>query len=87
ELQDEVCVQGLDRIARSQAEGALRNDVHPACVMSTFIILTSHWWHFRHVTERWKELKDAPPVPEGEALDELFFKDMMKIFMEGVSPR
>ncbi|MEM7674845.1 MAG: TetR/AcrR family transcriptional regulator [Myxococcota bacterium] len=87
ELQDQVCTQGLDRIARGQAEGALRSDIHPASIMSTFIILTGHWWHFRHITERWKDMKDAPAVPQGDALDMQFFEDMMKIFMEGVSPR
>ena len=87
ELQDEVCAEGLVRIKEAQAKGVLRDDVHPASVMSMFIILSSHWWHFRHVVERWKDQEGAPEMPHDAALDQQFFDDMMTVFMEGVLPR
>ncbi len=87
QLQDEVCAEGLDRIRKGQAQGVLRPDVHPASVMSMFIILTSHWWHFRHVAERWKNQEGVSDMPEDDALDQKFFDDMLTIFMEGVLPR
>ena len=86
ELEDAVCNEGLRRIGDGQAKGTLRSDVHPASIMSVFIILTSHWWHFRHVAARWKGTEEAP-LPDADALDDQFFKDMMTIFMEGVTPR
>lgn len=87
DLLDEVCIEGLQRIAEGQAEGVFRDDVHASSIMSMFIILTSHWWHFRHAAERWRESENAPDMPTGDALDDMFFEDMLKIFMEGVLPR
>ena len=89
DLLNEVCIEGLARISRGQGSGVLRPDVHPASIMSTFIILTSHWWHFRHTAEQWRDIEsdDIPATPTGDALDDQFFEDMLKIFMQGVEPR
>ncbi len=84
ELHDAVCREGLERIARGQEDGVFRRDVNPASIMSVFIILTSHWWNFRHVPARWD---GTVSVPDGADLDRQFFDDMLKIFMEGVRPR
>ena len=87
ELHDQVCSEGLLRIGQGQQEGIFREDVAASSIMSMFIILTSHWWHFRHVPERWRnnaaESEAAPPAD----IDGQFFEDMLKIFMEGVRRR
>lgn len=87
DLHDKVCAEGLARIVNSQREGALRNDVHPASIMATFISLTRHWWHLRHVVGRWQGGDGTPDMPAEADLDDQFFSDMLKIFMEGVRPR
>lgn len=87
ELHDEVCSGGLQRIRESQRDGEIRGDVHPASVMSMFIILTSHWWHFRHAAERWADAPTEQAMLQGPELDQQFFEDMMKIFLDGVRPR
>ena len=87
QLRDEVCAEGLAEIAKTQGDGQLRADVHPGSLLAIFIILTSHWWHFRHVAERWNDHDIPVPMPTGDAMDEQFFKDMLKIFLEGALPR
>lgn len=87
DLHDTVCGEGLARIVNGQQQGVFRDDVHPASIMSTFIILTSHWWHFRHVVDRWQGADGTPAMPAEAELDDQFFADMLKIFMEGVLPR
>ncbi len=84
DLETEVTGKGMARIAEAQAAGLLRNDVTPASMQLTFIILTTGWFQLRHLAE-------ALPECTGEQgciadLEERYLEDMMRMFFQGIQP-
>jgi TetR/AcrR family transcriptional regulator len=90
ESEDELCMSmdkqlfqlGTERIRQGQERGEIRSDLNPFFILFTFIGICQHWFQDRaHLTEHL-----APDMPE-EAVDEMFLRDAVKIFFEGVVPR
>lgn len=90
ESEDELCMTmdkqlfdlGAERIRQGQERGEIRADVNPYFILFTFIGICQHWFQDRdHLTQHLQE-----DLPE-EAVDELFLRDAVKIFFEGVVPR
>ena len=83
DLHDQVCRAGLARIRRAQDEGYLRDDVEPAWIQASFLLLASGWFQRQWEFEAWDLGEDEPPEPRAER----FLRDMLKIFFDGVLPR
>lgn len=82
DLDKQIIEAGLQMLKASQEAGAIRQDVHPSFILFILIGLAQHWFqdcpHFK---------QGFGPIAERDDLDELYFKDMLKIFLEGVLPR
>ena len=80
DLEGEVVREGLARIAAAQQAGLIRQDLDPASIQLSFIILCTGWFQLRHVAEKF-------PLPEGvDAFEPQYLEQMMSLFMSGILP-
>ncbi len=82
DLDRAVLNHGVDSIRQSQEEGSLRADIDPRHLLFAFLFLTQQWFQSREHLCR-----DLAMEGTAEELDDGYFKDMAKIFFEGVLPR
>ena len=73
---------GISKIREAQEAGEIRSDLEPFFIIKTLISLPMAW--FQSLAET-RSLIDSDIRPE--ALDEMYLRDMVKIFLEGVRPR
>jgi TetR/AcrR family transcriptional regulator len=90
EGEDELCMtmdrqlfeHGVARIREGQEAGVFRADLNPFFILFTFIGICQHWFQDRaHIAEHL-----GSDLPD-EALDEMYLRDAVRIFFEGVLPR
>lgn len=89
ENEDEPCMTeekqlfevGIEKIREAQEAGEVRSDVEPFFIIKTLIALPMAWFQTKVQT---LALIDSD-VDSGD-LDELYLRDMVKIFLEGVRP-
>jgi len=81
-MDDQLFNEGAERIRQAQESGAIRPDLDPRFILSTFLGICQHWFQDReHVLEHIGE--DVP----SEVIDERYLRDALKIFFDGVAPR
>ncbi|MEM9555368.1 MAG: TetR/AcrR family transcriptional regulator [Acidobacteriota bacterium] len=73
---------GIQKIREAQERGEIRADLEPFFIIKTLLALPMAWFQSRAET---LQLVDSEIEPE--ALDELYLRDMIAIFLEGVRPR
>ncbi len=73
---------GIQKIREAQEAGEIRTDLEPFFIIKTLITLPMAWFQTRADT---LSLIDSDVEPE--ELDEMYLRDMVKIFLEGVRPR
>lgn len=73
---------GIARIREAQEAGEIRPDVEPFFIIKTLIALPMAWFQSRAET---LSLIDSDVEPD--KLDEMYLRDMVKIFLDGVRHR
>lgn len=90
DLETKVNGEGLARIVAAQQAGVIRQDLHPASIMATFILLTTGWFQHTHILAKWCAAEPAlvPNDPNAfRQVEERYLADVEHLFMEGVLPR
>jgi TetR/AcrR family transcriptional regulator len=78
----EIFEVAIQRIEKAQADREIRSDVEPFFLIKTLIALPMAWFQTRAET---LALLDSSVRPAD--LDELYLRDMVKMFLEGVARR
>jgi TetR/AcrR family transcriptional regulator len=82
DIEHKILRKGVETLRRTQEAGQLRADVDPRHLLVSFLFLVEHWFQSRdHLC---RDLEMEGPAEE---LDDAYFRDMVKIFFEGVLPR
>ncbi|MEM1181394.1 MAG: TetR/AcrR family transcriptional regulator [Acidobacteriota bacterium] len=79
--EEELFELGIARIRESQAKGEIRADLEPFFIIKTLISLPFAWFQTHDET---LALLDGDVEPQ--ALDDLYLRDMVEIFLHGVRP-
>ncbi|MEM8994560.1 MAG: TetR/AcrR family transcriptional regulator [Acidobacteriota bacterium] len=79
--EEELFELGMKRIKEAQAKGEIRADLEPFFIIKTLIALPLAWFQTHKDT---LALLDGALAPK--ALDELYLRDMVEIFLNGVRP-
>ena len=74
--------RGVERLRKAQAQGAFRRDVDPWHIMFAVFAFTTYWFQARHAHGHAIYADSDPAVA-----DEKFLDDLLKILLEGVTPR
>ncbi|HEX2466358.1 MAG TPA: TetR family transcriptional regulator [Thermoanaerobaculia bacterium] len=74
--------RGVERLRKAQAQGVFRRDVDPWHIMFAFFAVSTYWFQARHAHGH-----DVYADRDAGAADEKFLDDMLKILLEGVTPR
>lgn len=78
----EIFEVGIQKIKEAQEAGEIRSDVEPFFIIKTLIALPMAWFQTRTETLSLID-SDVPP----SELDEMYLRDMVKMFLEGVARR
>lgn len=78
----EIFEVGIEKIKQAQVAGEIRRDLEPFFIIKTLIALPMAWFQTRAET---LSLIDSDVRPS--ELDEMYLRDMVKMFLEGVSCR
>ncbi len=74
---------GVEMMRACQATGEVRSDVDPRHATILFFCLVVHWHQAKHLYLRWMgQPKDQSPA----AADKAYLKDLLKVFLRGISP-
>jgi TetR/AcrR family transcriptional regulator len=74
--------RGVERLRKAQAKGTFRRDVDPWHIMFSLFALGTYWFQARHAHGH-----DVYADRDAGAADQKFLDDMLKILLEGVTPR
>jgi TetR/AcrR family transcriptional regulator len=74
--------RGVERLRKAQAMGTFRRDVDPWHIMLAFFALCTYWFQARHAHGH-----DIYADRDAGVADERFLEDVLKILLEGVTPR
>lgn len=74
--------RGVERLRKAQAQGVFRRDVDAWHIMFVVFALSNYWFQARHAHGH-----DVYADPDSGSANEGYLEDLIRILMEGVTPR
>lgn len=85
---EELFERGAEAVARAQANGEIRDDLHPMHILVTMLGLCEHWFHAKRKVCACHRGAGQALGPEGADPedDDAYLEAIRKIFLRGIRP-